>query len=194
MKSKEILSEIEQRRAYRALAEKPIEQDVLDRLLSAAVLAPSCMNKQPWRFLLVTEDAEREKVADSLTRGNYWAKKAPAYVLVITSLELDCKLPRNREYALFDTGMAVMNLLLQATKEGLYAHPMAGFDADKLAESMGIFDEFILVTVIALGWPGSTESLGEQHLTMESAPRDRKPIESVVFKNKWDNDKAKKVQ
>lgn len=191
MKNKEILSEIEKRRAYRALSQEKIDSQTLDTILKAATLAPSCMNKQPWRFLLVTDDKARSLVSDALVGGNYWAKKAPAYVLVITSAELDCKLPRGREYALFDTGMATMNLLLQATKEGLYAHPMAGFDADKLADSFNIAPEFVLVTVIALAYPGSTDNLSDQHLEMEKAPRDRKALESVVFKNSWDNEAAK---
>ncbi|AEJ62293.1 nitroreductase [Spirochaeta thermophila DSM 6578] len=192
MNDETILREIRERRAYRALSPRPVPREVLERLLHAATLAPSCMNKQPWRFLVALSEEARGKVAAHLSPGNYWAKEAPAYVLVVTAPELDCQLDDRREYAFFDTGMAVMGLLLQATHEGLYAHPMAGFDAPGLRKAFGISERAVLLTVIALGYPGDPASLNEKHREVEKGPRVRKPLADVVCWDEWDEERALK--
>ena len=52
----DLIPEIIQRRAKRALSEKKIPQDIVDRIMKATTFAPSCSNNQPWRFLVVTEE------------------------------------------------------------------------------------------------------------------------------------------
>ena len=180
-----IIEEMTTRRARRAFDEKPISPEVLDRVFNAAILAPSCNNKQPWRFLACTEGAALESARDVLLSGNYWARKAPVIVIVTTRDNLDCELNDDRHYALFDTGMACMNLMLQATREGLYAHPMAGFDPAIAREKFGIEDETRVVTVIALGYPGDDTHLNEKHLASETSERTRKPVEEVFQLNEW---------
>jgi nitroreductase len=182
----EVLKLLETRRSKRALSEEKLPSEVVDRLMRAATLSPSCSNNQPWRFVLAQSDAALAKVHESLKRGNYWATRAPLIVLVISNPDLDCKANDNREYALFDTGMGVFGMLVQAEQEGLYAHPMAGFDAEKMKAAFGIEDPFQLVTVIAVGYPASdTSMLNEKHQEQEDAPRSRKPIEEIVFHDEW---------
>ncbi len=182
-----ILKEIDQRRAFRALSERPIDKEVIDRLLTAATYAPSCANKQPWRFLVLNDEKNLGLVHQQLQGGNYWAKKSPAVIAAITRDDLDAQLPGNRNYALFDTGMACMNLQLQAQKEGLIAHPIAGFNAVELCRSLGIKEDYTLITLIILGYPGPGDNLSENHSQMEKSPRDRKPLSQVVFHGHWKN-------
>ncbi len=181
----QLLEAIDKRRAYRALSEKPVESEVKERLMEAATYAPSCSNKQPWRFVLADEDAARRKVAETLPGGNYWAEKAPLYVLAVTKPDLDCNLKDRREYALFDVGMAVMNLQLQAVEEGLRAHPIAGFNDVELKKAFGIPDEYILITVVVIGYPGDPSTLSEKHLESENSKRVRTEKEKVISRNGW---------
>lgn len=180
-----ILSEIEKRRAYRALDEKPVPADTLDRVMTAATLAPSCFNNQPWRFVLVTGDDALEKVREHLPGANYWFKKAPAVVCVAVKKEDDCTLSDGRDYAFFDAGLAVMNLVLQATSEGLIAHPIAGYKPVEIKDTLGIPREYTLITLVALGYPGDEGHLNEKHLELEHSARDRKPVSEVVFRDTW---------
>ncbi len=182
----EIRPEILKRRAKRALAETAVADTVLERLAEAATLAPSCFNKQPWRLLFVTDSRARAAVRNALAGGNYWAERAPVYVVVLTHPDFDCRLDEDRDYALFDTGLAVGNLLLQATHEGLIAHPVAGFHAAKLKQELGIPRWYIAITVLVLGYPGSPAGLTEEHRKLENAPRTRVPMESVVLFNRWE--------
>ncbi len=181
----EIISEITARRARRGLSEETIDRAVLERIFNAAILSPSCANKQPWRFMVCTTDGSIEPAREALLGGNYWAKKAPVLVVVMTSDDLDCKLNDNRNYAWFGTGMAVMNLMLQATREGLIAHPMAGFDPMVLREKFNIGDETRIITMIAIAKPGATDHLSEKHLTQEIEEQTRRPIGEVFSWEEW---------
>jgi len=178
-----IVQEIETRRANRALSTRSIDNDVLQRIMSAAVLAPSCMNNQPWRFIVCTEPDLLAKVKTALSSGNYWAQNAPAIIAVFTDDALDCTLKDGRSYALFDTGMAVMNLQLQAVREGLYVHPVAGFDSAVIRLHLDVPDNYRIVTLIPLGYPGDGTNLNEDHQKREHGDRSRKPLADVVFFN-----------
>jgi nitroreductase len=176
----EIVAAISARRAYRALDDKPVPPDVLGRILEASVLAPSCMNNQPWRFLVMKEPQGLAKGREVLTKGNYWAKKAPVLICIYARKEDDCVLNEGRDYALFACGLAAANLVIQATTEGLIAHPMAGYDATALKSVFELPADSIPIVLIALGYPGDESGLSEKHKAAEHAPRVRKPLQEVV--------------
>ena len=182
---KKIIEEIEKRRAFRALSNEPVEQDVIERITKAAVLAPSCFNNQPWRFIIVNQDPALEAVKDAIPDGNYWAKEAPLFVLGVTAMELDCRLKDGREYAHYDLGLSMMNLMLQSVREGLIAHPIAGYGAKKLNEYFNLPEGFSVVNVVVVGKPGDVSKLREKEQESEAAPRKRKPLNEVVFYNSW---------
>lgn len=135
--------------------------------------------------MVCTEGEALEKAREALLGGNYWAKVAPVLAVVTTRDEFDCQLNDDRNYAQFDTGMAVAGALLQATREGLYAHPMAGFDPAKLRENFNIEAETRVITMIAIGHPGDGENLNEKHSASEVSERDRKDLNEVVQWNGW---------
>ncbi len=182
-----ILKEVNERRALRAISGKPVGEVIIERLMEAAVLAPSCANKQPWRFLVLNRKETLDIARKHFSGGNYWALESPLVIAVVTREDLDARLSGNRDYAFFDTGMACMNLQLQAQKEGLVSHPIAGFEAPELRRDLGISENYTLLTLIILGYPGSPEGLNEKHRAAEEAPRSRRPLSEVVCYNTWEN-------
>ncbi|KAF2955891.1 hypothetical protein AS160_08550 [Marinitoga sp. 38H-ov] len=162
------------RKSYRAISNKKIDSNLLDLLIYSAKLAPSCANKQPWNFVVVTEEDKLNLLKESLPGGNYWAKNSPAIIAVYAKKDDDCDLSDNREYFLFDTGMAVGNLLTQATKFGLIAHPIAGFDPLIAKKVLNIPNNYTLITLIVLGYYGNSSNLSEKHKETENSIRIRK--------------------
>lgn len=181
--SNSIIKEINERRAYRDFDKKPVPRETILRILQAAHLAPSCFNHQPWRFLVMDEEESLKLGLDSLSRGNAWANESSFVVAVATREDLDCKLSDNRNYALFDTGLAVGNMLLQAEREGLTGHPMAGYDPRSFKEFFRIPGDFQVIALIAFGYRRKSpkETL---------PPRERRPLEEVVHFNAWDSRKS----
>jgi nitroreductase len=181
----DLLPEIDARRAYRALSEEPIPRETVKRMLTAATYAPSCANNQPWRLLVVDSEEALNKVKAQLSGGNYWGLKSPLIFCAITRPDLDCRTPDGREYALFDVGQAVMSLVLQGTREGLIAHPVAGFKPAPIKAELGIPEDHILITLVICGRPGDDKHLSEKHLASEHGERIRKPREEVISYNSF---------
>jgi nitroreductase len=144
---REILND---RRATRSLAPLDINPELITDLAESAQLMPSCFNKQPWRFVFVYDKEQLKRLHPALNQGNEWAKKASLIVAVFTKKDLDC-LVKDREYFLFDTGMATAALILRATEMGLVAHPIAGYDEGQIKKVLNIPDEYQVITLINIG-------------------------------------------
>ncbi len=57
---------IQQRRSVRRYQERPIERAVLEKLLTAAIWAPSAHNRQPWRFCVITDAAVKHELGTTM--------------------------------------------------------------------------------------------------------------------------------
>ncbi len=181
-----LLPEISSRKALRALGTREVSEEVLRRLAEAATLAPSCGNAQPWRLVFVTRRELRVRVCDAFIGRNYWAERAPCYVVVATDPELGCRLDLERDYALFDAGAAVQNLLLQATREGVIAHPISGYDEAAVKRALEIPERYIAISVVVLGYAvEDDELLSAADRRAERGPRERKAIGEVAWFNRW---------
>ncbi|MBN2434043.1 MAG: nitroreductase family protein [Spirochaetes bacterium] len=141
---------VKKRRAYRNIEPVVIDDDIVHELIDAARLAPSCFNKQPWRFVFVRSEEKLQMMKQVYSDGNEWAHKGSAVVAVFASKESDCVI-RDREYYLFDTGIAVGQMLLRATELGLVAHPIAGYSPDKVHKILSIPDKFNIITLLVIG-------------------------------------------
>lgn len=180
----DLLKLLHARKATRAIAGRPIEPEKMEAILEAARLAPSCMNNQPWRLLVLTEPEALARGREALSGGNYWAKTAPVLIFGYSKPDLDCRLGDGRQYYLFDLGLAVENILLQATELGLVARPMAGYSPGKVKEAFDFPDEFEVMVAIAIGYEGNVSTLTEKHQRTSQAPRQRKPPSETVSFNR----------
>jgi len=141
---------IENRRSYRALAPVEITDRAVRELAWAASMAPSCFNNQPWRLVFIRSPEMLERMYNALSEGNEWARDGSMLLVVLSKKELDCVI-REREYYMFDTGMAIGQMMLLATEMGLVTHAMAGFSPRKTREILGIPEDMAVITVIAIG-------------------------------------------
>jgi len=178
---------LRQRWSPRAFADRPVEPEKLLRLWEAARWSASCANQQPWYFLVATKEeaVEYARLLSCLRETNQqWASHAPVLMVSVTKLAFDMNGQPNR-YAFHDVGLAVANLIVQATALGLYVHQMAGFYPDKVRELYGVPDGFEPVAGIVLGYPGDPTTLSEELRQREVAPRVRKPLEAFIFQGAW---------
>jgi len=181
---------IDRRRAYRSLEPVEVTEELVNDLAAAAHKAPSCFNNQPWRFVFVHGRENLERMHEALTKGNAWAKDASLMVVVISRPDLDCQ-PKDRDYNLFDTGLATGFMMLRATELGLVAHPTAGYSSSKTRELLDIPEDFTVVTIIHVGKLSSSASgrLEEWQRDRDRGPRIRRPLETVAHHNRYDPSK-----
>ncbi len=183
--STHILEILNKRKASRAFSNEPLSDEIIDKIKNAAQLSASCFNNQPWRFLFLTSESALEKGRTALSKGNSWAEKAPLLIAAFSKPDLDCQLKDGRQYYQFDVGMAVQNILLQATELNLVARPMAGFKPDVIKEEFNLPDEYEVIVMIAVGYEGNMDDLSEDLQKRSRAPRQRNPLSDNFFDNEF---------
>jgi nitroreductase len=177
---------INNRRAFRSLDPFPVTDELIVDLASCAGLFCSCFNNQPWRFVFVYDPAALEKMHGALSKGNEWAYNASMIVAAFALKKDDC-LIKEREYYLFDTGMAVAALVLRATELGLVAHPIAGYREEEVKNILSIPADAKVITLIIMGKHAAELKpvLSEKQKADEMKRPDRLPQNKFVFKNQY---------
>jgi len=177
---------IETRRARRSLAPVEITPDLVRDLATHARLAPSCANNQPWRFVFVSAPGQIEAMKAVYNAGNRWCHEASLMIAVFSRKTDDCII-KDRDYHLFDTGMAVAFLILRATELGLIAHPIAGFSPAKTRDVLGIPEDFDVITIILVGRLADAPhpSLTADKLKAETERPERLPFEQFAFVDRY---------
>lgn len=183
----DVVEAIEKRRAYRSLEPVEITDGMAKELARCANLAPSCNNLQPERFVFVYGREMLERMRPAFNRGNEWCHAASMMIAVFSEKTQDCVI-KEREYHLFDTGMAVGLLMLRATEMGLVAHPIAGYKHDLVKEILGIPPEYTVITVILVGKKSQAMSpvLSPKQAENELKRPERFPLERYAFKDRFE--------
>ena len=184
---------IEKRRAYRAFGPVEVTDGLIGELAAAARLTASCFNNQPWKFVFARSQEALAKLHGCLSKGNEWAMKAPLIIAAFAQKDHDCVI-KEREYYLFDLGMAVSALQLRATELGLISHPIAGFDNEKVRAALGIPAGNMVIALIIVGKKSEDiSSLTPYQAGQETGPRPpRLPLENIYSVDAYDEKLAVK--
>jgi nitroreductase len=180
---------ITKRRAYRSLAPAEITEDLIRDLAECASLSASCFNNQPWRYVFVYEPEVLARMRDVMSKGNEWTFDASMIIAVLSKKDYDCVI-RDREYYLFDVGMATAFIILRATELGLVAHPIAGYSPRKTREVLGVPEDMDVVTLVNVGKHADEVSpvLSEDQAKAEKERPERLPFEKFAFLNRYPQD------
>lgn len=110
------MNTIFQRRSIRKYENKSVEKEKIEKILKAAMQAPSAGNQQPWEFLVI-ENKETLKKLSLMSHHSKMTADAPLAIVLLINKE-GLKYPKNVEQ---DMGAATENLLLQVVELGLGA-------------------------------------------------------------------------
>jgi nitroreductase len=165
---------ITSRRNVRQFAGRPIEEDVLDRILEAGRRAPSSRNWQPWDFVVVSDRTQLRELAKVWRGGGHVADSAATVALVVE----DNDDQRTRETAQYDLGQATMAMMIAAADQGVGSGHSAVQDQDKAREVLGLPADRRVAYLIDLGYPA--------HRPLKPIRRPgRRPFGEVVHKGRW---------
>jgi nitroreductase len=159
-----------------------ISTEDMTAFLEAARWAPSSYNFQPWRFIISRRgDATFQKICESLSGFNQvWAPSASALVAVVVEQKTEGHI--YPPIALFDTGLAVSQITVEAHHRGFVVHQMIGFDKKRMNKSFDITGQRDCIVILAIGRQGPAENLPEgQARERELLPRERFQLSDLII-------------
>ena len=132
---------------------RPVPPEKLKAVLSAARLAPSQHNLQPWRFVVVQDDERKRLLAQASNRGRLIAE-APA-VIVAFAVEEDIPVTIGGYISAYplDVAVAVGHLQLAAVAEGLGTNWIVEFHEEKVRSVLHVPEGIHPIAVIPIGYP-----------------------------------------
>ncbi len=175
MNPQELKSLIKSRRSIRKYLVKKVPDKIIDELIEVGTWAPSAMNRQPWEFVVITDKKVMKELSErvkelglrdpALMKVSIYADRfkskedrifydAPLLILITAN--------RRHSFAKFDTGLAVMNMMLYARALGL-GSCWIGFanklnEAKEILKKLRIPEENELLAALVFGYPDESPS------------------------------------
>lgn len=143
------------RTSIRDFQNKPVEEEKVETMLRAAMAAPTAVNKQPWRFIVIKEKKTLKAISENFNSMKM-AERAPLAIVVCGDLKATLE-GEGADYWVQDASAATENLLLAAHSLGLGAvwcgiYPIKQ-RVGQLKEMLDIPDDIIPLNVIPIGYP-----------------------------------------
>ena len=165
---------IKNRRSVREYSSRPIPDEAMQRLRDSLRLAPSACNLQPWRFLFVTDEQLRRKLAEA-ANGQTFVAKAPLIVVACGYPDVAYKQMGGYGNSVnIDVAIALDHLMLAAVAEGLGTCWIGAFDEGRVKKLLEAPERVKVVAMTPVGFPASAD------LIRPVASAARKP-EAEVF-------------
>lgn len=160
------------RYSVRKYKEQPVEEEKLQKILTAARVAPTGNNQQPVRLIVVREKEGMEKLAKA-TRSIY---NAPMGIIVCT----DKRKAWQRKYdekniCDIDASILTDHMMMEATDLGLGSLWICWFKPEVLKEEFNIPEGIEPVNILALGYPDREPESPDRH------DEKRIPLSELVY-------------
>ena len=155
------------RRSIRRYQQKEIPRDTLDKILETGRNAPSAMNRQPWHFIVVTNNEIKKELSKWLFTKHI--KDSPVTIVGCAKTGL-----LDRKWSIIGTSIALQNMVIAAWALGIGSCWIGGFKEDKVKQLLEIPNKWKIVALVTLGYPDETPHV-----------KRKKPIEKVVSLNKF---------
>ena len=148
----DLLEGIYTRRSIRQFTPQPVEREQLLEIIKAGTWAPSGLNNQPWRFVIVQGAKVRNSLA-KLTKYHFVIEGAPACIAVFVDKSVMYHDTKDHQAI----GACIQNMLLTAHALGLGAVWLGEIlkNAEGVRTHLGMPEHLELMAVVALGHPAA---------------------------------------
>ena len=187
-----VMEAIEKRRSIRKFKPDPVPDELINQMLEAARLAPSASNRQPWRFQIIKDPEEKEKVFRETTFGQRHIFEAPVVIVcgseLLTFVKGHKLAPPGSEYfgadsddwesikefipdAQLNTAIAVEHMVLAGTALGLATCYAQRLRFGQIARILGWPRHITVFTLLLVGYADE-----------DPPPRPRLPLEDIILR------------
>ncbi len=170
MNIREFIKLAQERSSIRKYTNKEVSCEVINQIIESARIAPSAVNFQPWKFLIIKGEKSKQIVRESYKRE--WFATAPLYIIACGNHEEAWHRSFDgKDHTDIDIAIAVEHICLSATSAGLGTCWVCNFDATKLKTDLSLPENLEPIAIIPLGYP---EGDGDVR------PKKRKTTEEIV--------------
>jgi nitroreductase len=155
----------------------PVPEEALRRILQAGRMAGSARALEPVRFVVITGQEQKERVA-ACGRSTAHLVAAPLVVAIVLEPEMGVVgAPLTHFRGPFDAGRAGQNMMVAAWAEGIGSCPASLHDGEAAGEALGLPEGYTVANCIAFGYPAAPDGTPER--------RPRKALEEYVHRERW---------
>ena len=158
---------IKNRRSIREFSERPVEHELLLSIINAGIWAPSGLNNQPWRFVIIRDHEINSKLSAQTSYGHI-ISGAPVPIAVYLDREIMYDSVKDHQAA----GACIQNMLLATHELGLGAVWLGQIlkNKDQVNAILQLSDQYDLMALLAFGYP--------QHRNQQSR---RQPLTDFIL-------------
>ena len=156
------------RRSIRKFKNEPVSEEVLNNILEAGRLSPSATNMQPWHFVIVRNN--KEKDIFSFGGFNKFVNDAPFIILGLYK-QSEAMIEK---LSLMDVTIALQSMVIAAWVQGVGSCWMGAFDEKSLKDTLNLPVDSRIVGAVAFGIPDENPSQPS-----------KKPLVEIFHFDKW---------
>ena len=163
----EVMKAIEARRSIRKYRPDPVEPEKLAKIAEAFRLAPSAVNAQNWKLLIICDAAVKQRIGEALPGGPSFITKAPVVLVGVCSTQ--DKMFNSHRVDSVDVSIAMSFVMLEACELGLGTCWIGYYEEPKLRAALELSEDTSIIALMPLGYA-------------DEAPkaRPRKSVEEII--------------
>jgi nitroreductase len=193
IKSMSVYKAILSRRSIRRFKQNDIPIEKLKKFVNAGRLAPSAANLQPLEFFVVNDKDLCEKIFDCLHWAGYITPKwRPSETERPTAYIIPIVVQSDNKWYQRDVSFATENIVLAAEEDEIGSCIICKIDKDKLNEALKVPENFIIDSVIALGYKAEKSVVEDYYDTVKYWRDDedimhvpKRKLEDIIHINKF---------
>ena len=159
---KDFLELAKERYSCRNLTDKAIEPEKVDRILQAAISAPTAKNIQPYKIWKISSAETKEKI-QQVAKFPFVKESAIIFAVGVKQEEAFVRPFDNLNYGLIDGAIVATHLMLAIQAEGLGTTWVGYFDAPKLQEIIPEMQGYDLIALFPVGYPAEGAKPSDRH-------------------------------
>lgn len=172
------------RYSSRKYLDKPVEKELLLKVLDAGRVAPSAKNMQPWHFVVITNEETLKDIKGCYDRK--WLESAKCIIVVCGDHREAWRRADGKIHTDIDVAITIDHLTLAATDLGLSTCWICKFDVMKCSSVMELPEGVEPIALLPIGYPAD-ETNENRHDKL------RKPLDEIVHWEKFYYKPFKKV-
>ena len=149
-----------ERYSCRKFNDKPVEQDKIDKIIEAALAAPTAVNKQPFKIWVIKDASAIEKLAQ-ITPFTFGAKVI--FAVGASESEAWNRPFDKKSFADIDGSIVATHMMLEIQNLGLGTTWVGYFDEKNLIDNFPQMEGYNIVALFPTGYPANDVEISEMH-------------------------------